>query len=81
MGEENSPIDLLVGLLTGWFASRAFHVAAELGIADHLSDGPQSVSHLAAATESHPRSLYRLLRMLASYADVGLLWRLRRSLR
>src|SRR5215469_6547916 len=64
---QPAPIDLMVGLATGWFASRALHVAAELGIADLLSDGPKSVSQLAASTGSHPQSLYRLLRMLASY--------------
>ncbi len=47
--------------------SSAVFVAAELGIADLLAGGPKSVSELAAATQTHRRSLYRLLRMLASY--------------
>jgi O-methyltransferase domain/Dimerisation domain len=65
--DQQSTIDRMVGLISGWFVSRALHVAAELGIADLLSDGPKSVSALSAATEAHPQSLYRLLRMLASY--------------
>ncbi|MBI2755823.1 MAG: methyltransferase [Chloroflexi bacterium] len=42
-------------------------VATELGIADLLADGPQSAESLAATTGTHPRSLYRLLRTLASH--------------
>jgi len=41
-------------------------VAAKLGVADLLKDGPESYSELAAATQTDPRSLYRLLRLLAS---------------
>jgi hypothetical protein len=64
---QPNPMDLMLGLIGGWFISRAIHVAAELGVADLLYDGPKSVPQLAAATDSHPQSLYRLLRMLASY--------------
>jgi sugar-specific transcriptional regulator TrmB len=59
--------ELLFGLQWGWLASRGIHVAAELGIADLLRDGPKTVDHLASATGAHRQSLYRLLRMLASY--------------
>jgi hypothetical protein len=64
---EQAAYDLIFGLRVGWLVSRALHVAAELGVADHLSEGPRDISELAAATNSHPQSLYRLLRMLASY--------------
>ena len=64
---EQAAYDLILGLRVGWLVSRALHVAAELGVADHLSEGPKDISELAAATNSHPQSLYRLLRMLASY--------------
>jgi len=40
------------------------HVAAVLGIADHLADGPRSVDELARITGANGSSLYRLLRML-----------------
>jgi hypothetical protein len=46
--------------------SQALHVAAQLGIADLLKDGPQTVAQLAEATGTHARSLYRLLRARAS---------------
>jgi hypothetical protein len=40
-------------------------VAAQLGIADQLANGPQPVSALAQATATHAPSLHRLLRALA----------------
>jgi O-methyltransferase domain len=48
-------------IITGTLA-----LAAELGIADLLADGPRSSAELAQATSTHPRSLYRLLRLLCS---------------
>jgi hypothetical protein len=47
-------------------ASRAVWLAAECGVADHLDADPRSVDDLAAATGSHPDTLYRVLRLLAS---------------
>ncbi len=38
----------------------------ELGVADHLNDGPRSTTELAAATGSHEPSIYRALLALAS---------------
>jgi O-methyltransferase domain/Dimerisation domain len=52
--------------VNGYQVSQALHVAAALGIADLLADGPQSSDELAAACGAHPDSLYRLLRALAS---------------
>ncbi len=63
---EPSPRDQLSRLITGYFASQAVYVAAELGLADLLADGPRKVEELADATGTLPRSLYRLLRALAS---------------
>jgi hypothetical protein len=48
--------------------SRAVSTVAELGVADHIRMGtPQSAEHLAQATGTHERSLYRTLRFLASH--------------
>jgi hypothetical protein len=63
---SQSAIERLVDMILGWMVSRAIHVAAELGIADALANGSKSITELAAASSSHPQSLYRLLRMLAS---------------
>ena len=48
------------------FLSRALYVAAELGVADQLAEGPQSVAALAEACSAHAPSLGRVLRALAS---------------
>jgi ubiquinone/menaquinone biosynthesis C-methylase UbiE/predicted transcriptional regulator len=61
-----SPQAVMSRLLTGYWMSQALHVAAQLGVADLLKDGPQTVAHLAESTGTHARSLYRLLRALAS---------------
>jgi hypothetical protein len=41
-------------------------VVAQLGVADHIGDTPQSTEALAKATATHPDALYRVLRLLAS---------------
>jgi O-methyltransferase domain/Dimerisation domain len=53
-------------LSQGSLFTTALSVAAELSIADLLADGPRSSAELAQATSAHPRSLYRLLRLLCS---------------
>lgn len=52
--------------VNGYQVSQALHVAAALGIADLLAEGPRSSDDLAAACGAHPDALYRLLRALAS---------------
>jgi hypothetical protein len=41
-------------------------LAAELGLADLLANGPRDTEQLAQATSTHARSLYRMLRLLSS---------------
>ena len=55
----------LMQTLGACFISQAAYVAAKLGVADLLADGPKPVAELAAATETEARSLYRILRTLA----------------
>lgn len=57
---------MLFKLATGFWISQAIYVAAKLGIADLLKDGPNSFNQLAASTHSDSASLYRLMRALAS---------------
>jgi O-methyltransferase domain len=45
----------------------AVTLAAELGIADLLVNGPRSSDEIARATSTHPGSLYRLLRLLSVF--------------
>jgi hypothetical protein len=56
----------LLHLILGFQVSQAIHVVATLGLADHLASGPRTSGELAAATGTHPPTLYRLMRALAS---------------
>ena len=58
--------DQIARMITGYWVSQMVHVAAKLALADHLADGPRTVEELAESTGTHARSLYRLLRALAS---------------
>lgn len=61
------PPEAVLGQITmGCFLSQAVYVAAKLGIADLLKDRSLHISELAKQTETHERSLYRVLRSLAS---------------
>ncbi len=67
MGAGASPPPAtLLQMMTGYWVSQALHVAAKLGIADLLADGPVDCEDLAAATDTHAPSLQRVLRALAS---------------
>ena len=46
---------------------QAVDVAAKLGIADMLVDGPRRSEEIAALADVHPGALYRLLRALAGF--------------
>ena len=63
-------------MATGYWVSQAIYVAAKLGIADLLKDGPQSCAALATATGTDAASLFRLMRALAS---VGVFSHVRRD--
>jgi hypothetical protein len=52
-------------MLVGYRISQSIYVAAKLGLADLLKDGPQSSDELATAVAAHPDALHRLLRVLA----------------
>lgn len=62
----NEPQEQLARLLNGYWHTQSIYVAAQLGIADLLKDGPKSAEQLAEATDTNPAALYRLLRALAS---------------
>jgi hypothetical protein len=65
--DEPPPQERLLGLLSGYWISQALYVAARLGIADQLVKSPKSAGTLAQETGAHERSLYGLLRALASF--------------
>ena len=65
--DSDTPAGKLRDIILGHRVAMMVGVVAELGVADVLKGGPKSVEELAAATKSHPMSLYRVLRALASY--------------
>src|SRR5204862_206656 len=56
----------MVQLLSGFQVSQALYVAAKLGVADRLADGPVPVAQLSDDLDTDPLALARLLRTLAS---------------
>lgn len=64
------PSSTLLALLDGYRALQVLYVAAQLGIADFLRDGPKNSVELAHASGAHAQSLHRLLRALASLAVI-----------
>jgi hypothetical protein len=64
--QEIPPGIALYQLAIGHYVSRALALAATLGLADALKDGPRDVTALARATGSHAPSLRRVLRLLVS---------------
>jgi precorrin-6B methylase 2 len=63
-----------MGIVMGKVTSKAIGVAAELDVADHLSQGPRPVAELAAACDANADALGRMLRTLAAvgiFSEVG----------
>ncbi|MFL6072275.1 MAG: methyltransferase [Mycobacteriales bacterium] len=68
---SGQPAERLLRLMTGAWTTQAIAVAAELRLADHLSDHPdRTTTRLAGLTGADPDSLRRLLRYLASLGVV-----------
>jgi len=66
MDTQLPPPVRLYQMATGHYVSQAIYVAAKLGIADLLGNGPRRHDELAKATGTHAPSLRRVLRLLAS---------------
>jgi hypothetical protein len=60
------PDELVRRLINGFQLTQLVYIAAKLKIADQLAEGPRAINDLAAVTNSHEESLYRILRTLAS---------------
>jgi hypothetical protein len=58
---------LMMQLLFGKQLTYSLSGVARLGIADHMSDEPRPVEAIAAKAGAHAPSLYRVMRMLASF--------------
>jgi SAM-dependent methyltransferase len=66
MDTQLPPPVVLYQMATGHYVSQAIYVAAKLGIADLLAEGPRGHDELASASGAHAPSLRRVLRLLAS---------------
>jgi hypothetical protein len=53
-------------MISAPYVTQCIYAVAKLGIADLLRDGSKETHELAALTETHEPSLYRVLRALAS---------------
>jgi SAM-dependent methyltransferase len=56
----------LIQMGTGSAVAHVVHIAAKLGLADRLADGPRSAAELARPLDLHAPSLHRLMRTMAS---------------
>lgn len=63
---RSSEATRVVEQILGFVQTKALYVAAELGVADHLVNGPRTVDELASSTGADGATLYRFLRALAS---------------
>ncbi|AOK49041.1 methyltransferase [Burkholderia sp. MSMB617WGS] len=63
-----APHTAILQMIIGKWHAQALYVAAELGIADLLAEKERTAAELAAATDTHPEALYRVLRALG---DLG----------
>jgi DNA-binding IclR family transcriptional regulator len=64
--ETAPPQAQMIQMATAHWVSRLLHVAAQLNLADYLTDGPRTAENLAESTATHAPALYRVLRTLAS---------------
>jgi len=66
MSDGYSQPPALFQMATGYWLSQAVYVAAKLGVADLLKDGPKSCKSLAATMGVDHQALSRLMRALSS---------------
>jgi orsellinic acid C2-O-methyltransferase len=67
MNVNLTPRALMLLLADGFHATQLLYVAADLGLADRMADGPRTAESLAAEVEVDARTLRRVMRGLASF--------------
>jgi hypothetical protein len=70
---EVPPATALRQLIMGFQPTHLLYVAAELGVADHLKNGPRSSGELAALVGADAGALHRVLRGLAQFGVLAYL--------
>ncbi|MCP4610927.1 MAG: methyltransferase, partial [Planctomycetes bacterium] len=63
--EAVSPESQMMKFILGKWISKPIHAAAKLGIPDILANGSRNIDDLSEMTETHPDSLYRMMRALS----------------
>lgn len=64
--DSASSASKLLALVAGHRITAVIYVAAELGIADLIAEGPKTAAELARLTDTHESSLLRLMRALVA---------------
>ncbi len=67
LAKEVPPPIQMLQIISGFWVARCVYIVAKLGIADLLKDGSKTAEELAAATEAHAPSLFRVLRALVPF--------------
>ena len=65
--QPSSPLDVILQTTGGYCVARALHVAADLGVADHIGGDGCSVDELARMTGADADALGRILRLLSAH--------------
>ena len=65
-GVPDTPGERLFSMAVGCRVTQALYVVAKLGVADHLVAGSRRAAEVAERVGADPRSLFRLMRSLAS---------------
>ncbi|MDM8521819.1 methyltransferase [Desulfococcaceae bacterium HSG8] len=66
MNPETIPPEAqMMQFILGKWISKPVNIAAKLGISDILAEGSRNIDALSEITETHPDSLYRMMRALA----------------
>ena len=66
MSVDLRPADALRQFVNGYWMYRAIYAVAKLGVPDLLADRAECSREFAVATQSDPKVLYRVLRLVAS---------------
>jgi hypothetical protein len=61
-----SPTQAVLRVIANYWEARCLYIAAKLGLADLVRQGPKTAAELAVQTGTHAPALYRVLRALAS---------------
>lgn len=64
--QATPPQAVMMQMANGHRLTQLIYIVAKLGIPDLLKDGPKSCAEIASATETNPKSVYRVMRTLAS---------------